>query len=442
MKAPMEAIAADYQQRYGVTVDLQLGPSQTLLANLQVTDLGDLYLPADESYLGLAEQKSLLSSRVALGSQRPLLVCAKSAAERVRSLADATKVALPNPDSAAIGKLVQQKLGAEKWASLSANAVTTATVTEAANAVKSGSAEVTLIWDSMLKQYPDVAIIPCPELDGVESQLALGLLKCSKDSAAAMKFARFTTASDAGLKTLAATGVKVIAGDPWSESPELTVYAGSMLRPAIDETLTLFEKTEGVRVTRVYNGCGILVGQMKAGRKPDAYFACDEEFMQQVQESFQTADSIAQNQLVILVAKGNPKGITDLRDLAKPGVRLGVGHEKQCAMGWITQKTFSESGITEQVMKNVTVQTPTGDMLVNQMLTGSLDAAVTYLSNAVGAGEKLDAVRIQGIKCAIATQPFAVWKETPYQQLTARLHSALRSADSKIRFENEGFTWK
>jgi molybdate transport system substrate-binding protein len=88
------------------------------------------------------------------------------------------------------------------------------------------------------------------------------------------------------------------------------------------------------------------------------------------------------------------------------------------------------------------VQTPTGDMLVNQMLTGSLDAAVTYLSNAVGAGDRLDAVRIQGIKCSIATQPFAVWKDTPYQQLAARLHAALRSAESRARFENEGFQWQ
>ena len=51
-------------------------------------------------------------------------------------------------------------------------------------------------------------------------------------------------------------------------------------------------------------------------------------------------------------------------------------------MGWLTQNTLKEGGVQEQVMENVTVQTPTGDMLVNQLLTGSLDAAVVYLSNA------------------------------------------------------------
>ncbi len=48
-------------------------------------------------------------------------------------------------------------------------------------------------------------------------------------------------------------------------------------------------------------------------------------------------------------------------------MRVGIGHEKQCAMGWLTQRTFRESGLQTEVMKNVVVQTPTGDMLVNQM---------------------------------------------------------------------------
>ena len=59
-----------------------------------------------------------------------------------------------------------------------------------------------------------------------------------------------------------------------------------MLRPAIEQTITAFEEREGVRVPRVYNGCGILVAQMKAGQVPDAYFACDVEFMKQVQALF------------------------------------------------------------------------------------------------------------------------------------------------------------
>ncbi|MBL9144780.1 MAG: molybdate ABC transporter substrate-binding protein [Verrucomicrobiaceae bacterium] len=446
LKAPVEAIVRDYEKEEGVTVRLQFGASQTLLAGVEVSKTGDLYLPADDSYLAPAKEKQLVTTTIPIATQTAVLVVKKGNAKAVKSLADLqraeVRLAIANPDAAAIGKLLRAELG-DTWKALAAKAVLTgATVTEAANAVKVDSADAAFIWDAMLPQYPDFEVVTAPECSKVKAQVAVGLLTCAPDSAAAMRFARYLAAKDKGLLVFQKQGFTVAEGEPWAREPELLLYSGSMLRPAIDKTLADFEKREGVRVTRVYNGCGILVGQMKAGSKPDAYFACDNEFMNQVQDSFESRDEIAQNELVILVPKGNPHQVADLRDLTKPGLKIGIGHEKQCAMGWLTQRTLTEGGIKDEFMKNVTVQTPTGDMLVNQMLAGSLDAAITYLSNAIGAGDKLDAVRIQGIKCAIATQPFAIAKQSPYKQTMARLHELLRSAESKERFTGEGFQWK
>jgi ABC-type molybdate transport system substrate-binding protein len=152
--------------------------------------------------------------------------------------------------------------------------------------------------------------------------------------------------------------------------------------------------------------------------------------------------AVSQNELAILVQKGNPHQIAGLQDLTKSGLRVGIGHEKQCAMGWITQKTFEESGLKTKIMENVTVQTPTGDMLVNQLRTGSLDAVVAYLSNAAGSGEFLDAVRIEGIPCSTATQPWAVARKTRYPRLAERLFRQISSADSQAIFAAEGFRWQ
>jgi ABC-type molybdate transport system substrate-binding protein len=144
---------------------------------------------------------------------------------------------------------------------------------------------------------------------------------------------------------------------------------------------------------------------------------------------------------VILVKKGNPHNIRSLKDLTKEGLRVGIGHEKQCAMGWLTQRTFAEGGVKTEIMKNVAVQTPTGDMLVNQMRSGSLDAAVAYLSNAAGSADFLDAIRIHGIPCSVATQPYAVAKDSQHKQLAARLLAAIRAEESRQRFTSEGFRW-
>ena len=237
------------------------------------------------------------------------------------------------------------------------------------------------------------------------------------------------------------SGYEIVDGDVWADRPELHLLAGAMLRPAVEETITAFEQREDCQVTRVYNGCGILVAQMKAGQTPDAYFACDVTFMRQVADLFLDQTEVSQNRLAIIVPRGNPHAIHTLEDLGQPGLRLGVGHEKQCAMGALTQTMLNQTGWRAKVMNNVKVQSPTGDMLVNQLRTGSLDAIIAYVSNAVGAKDELEMIAID-IPCAIAVQPVAVGRDSTHKYLTARLLDALESRQSKERFEAQGFTWK
>jgi ABC-type molybdate transport system substrate-binding protein len=213
-----------------------------------------------------------------------------------------------------------------------------------------------------------------------------------------------------------------------------------MLRPAIEETLAAFKKREGVDLTCVYNGCGILVSQMRTGQRPDAYFACDKSFMAQVSDLFLDSAEISQNQMIILVPKGNPRQIKSLQDLTQAGLKLGVGHEQQSALGLLTKNLLLSSGTYEAVMKNVTVQSATGDFLVNQLRTGSLDAVIVYISNALGAKDALQPVPIN-LPTAIAAQPIAVGREARYPQLASRLLEAIRSRASKERFEAAGFKW-
>jgi ABC-type molybdate transport system substrate-binding protein len=160
-----------------------------------------------------------------------------------------------------------------------------------------------------------------------------------------------------------------------------------------------------------------------------------------VHDLFVDSVDISTNQLVILVPRGNPHHITCLEDLGQPGLRVGVGHEKQCALGVLTQKTLQQGRFHDAVMKNVKVQSPTGDMLVNQLRIGALDAVVAYLSNATNSGDKLEAIKID-VPCAVAVQPIAVGKQTRYRYLALRLRDALLSSPSKERFEKSGFHWQ
>ncbi|MFO1066877.1 MAG: substrate-binding domain-containing protein [Pirellulales bacterium] len=447
-RAVIEAIRTAYEQETGRRVDVQYGASQTLLSSLEVSGVGDLYLPADDSFIEIARSKQLIAEVLPLASMHLVVATKKNNPKQIHSFQDLlrsdVRFVQADPDAAAVGKVTRRLLsGDQSWEKLKSNTATfRATVNEAANDVVVDAADAAIVYDAVLQTYPDLTSVELPELAGGVSRVKIGVTAASRRPTEALHFARYAAARDRGLKSYVDLGFQVEKGDRWSDAPELSIFAGSMLRPAIEETITAFEQREGVHVNRVYNGCGILVAQMKAGEHPDAYFACDSEFMKALPDLFPSPVDVSQNELVILVQKGNPHKIASLKDLAKPGLRVGVGHEKQCAMGWLTQNTLKEGGVQSEVMSNVTVQTPTGDMLVNQMQTGSLDAAVAYLSNAAGAGDSLDAIRITGLQCAVAVQPYAVAVDAAHPQLADRLLRRIRSAESKEAFLAEGFSWK
>ena len=137
----------------------------------------------------------------------------------------------------------------------------------------------------------------------------------------------------------------------WEESPQAVLFSGAMNRLALEETLRRFEEREGARLTRVYNGCGILVSQMKAGQLPDAYLACDLAFMGQVSDLFLEPLNVSRAGLVILTARGNPRDIRRLSDLARPGLRVGIANPEQSALGDLTVKVLDQLRLRELAVR-------------------------------------------------------------------------------------------
>lgn len=447
IKPPVEATAKDYEREYGIPIQLQYGGSGTLLNNLRVSRSGDLYIAADESYIRLAREQGLIAETMPLAHQHPVIAVRKGNPKGVRSLDDLTRegvaVALANPEAASIGKLVKTALEKiDRWKPLEAHAkVFKPTVNDVANDVKLGSADAGIIWDATLSQYPELVAVEVPELAPHVETVTAAVLQSSKQAPAALRFARYLAARDKGIGKFVAMGYAPADGDAWAEAPEIVLFSGAMLRPGIEKTLKEFEAREGCRITTVYNGCGVLVAQMRAGERPDAYFSCDTTFMDSVADMYLNPETVVDNNLMILVQKGNPKGIGGVQDLAKPGVRLGLPHHEKSAMGNIAWKMLKEMGVYEMIQPNLKVESPTGDFLVNQLRTGSLDAIIACRTNHKPMRDHLDAIPIDSPRASMA-QPFAVGKGTPHKQMMGRLLETLTTAQAKERFTEVGFGWR
>lgn len=447
LKAPVEAIAKAYEQRYGIQVQLQFGGSGALLSNLKVARTGDLFIAADDSFLQIARSNQLVAESIPLAHMVPVIAVRRDAASKPKSLEDLQSgrwtLGMASPEAAAVGRVCKQslqKLG--RWESLQSHIkVYKPTVNDIASDIKLGTVAAGFMWDATANQYPELEAIAVPEWAALESTVSVGVLSFCAQPTAALKFARFMGAPETGLPPFTHAGFKVVRGDAWMEVPELLLFSGGVNRVAIEPTLRAFEEREGVKVTRVYNGCGILTAQIRSGQRPDAYFACDVSFMRTVSDFFQTADEISETGIVILTQKGNPKGIQDLKGLAAAGLLVGVANEQQSALGSMTARMLRDQGVFEPVMANVRVQTPTADLLVNQIRTGSLDAVVVFMANASGVRDILDVVPLQG-PGSLAVQPFAIGRQSAQAQLAGRLQAALRAAPSRAQFEHSGFQWR
>jgi len=444
LKEPVEAVAREYERESGVRVQLQFGGSGSLLANLRVSRQGDLFIAADTSFIEAGRSNGLLAEVLPLARMTPVVVVPKGNPRGVDSVASLMKpglrVSLANPDAAAIGAVTRAALmRSGQWAALAASAtVFKPTVNDVANDVKLGSVDAGIVWDATAAQYPGLTAVKVPEFQGVTSEVAVAVLKSCGESVAALRFARYLAARDRGLPRFASAGFQPMDGDVWMREPEVVLYSGTVNRTAIEETLREFEVREGVRVTRVYNGCGILTAQIRSGQKPDAYFACDRSFMDTVASGFRPAVELAETSMVLVVRKGNPLGIRTLEDLTRPGLKVGLAQEQQSALGALSARLLRSRGWLDRVRPNVRVEAPTGDLLVNQMRGGGLDVAMVYAVNAVAVGDAVETVAVDD-PLAVAVQPYAVGGGTSHGQLMQRLLDRLRSGESRQRFEKAGF---
>jgi molybdenum ABC transporter molybdate-binding protein len=449
LKKPVEAVAQQYQRESGTEVRLQYGGTGTLLGQLRVAKQGDIFIAADDGSVADARKAELIREVLPLAKQKPVIAVRAGNPKSIHGIADLlredVKVALANPDAASISRVARSVLG-DTWTKLAAHAaVMKPTVTEAAADLSLGTVDAAIIWDSVVGQFK-VEAIEVPELSARSENASATVLNFSTQSPAALRFARYLAAPEKGGAIFKANGFTPAGGDRWVDKPELILYSGGVNRPAIEGLLKKFAEREGVTVTTVFNGCGILCATMKTmggatnPKFPDAYYACDLCFVPPVADVFPEAVILTQTDIGMVVRKGNPRGVKTLADLAQPNLKVGICNAEQSTLGYMTRGMLKSSGLNDSVRKNVVVETPTADLLVTQLRAGALDAAIVYrVTVQAAASEYLDFLPIQH-EGAKAVQPFSVRTTSPNAQLGRRLLAFLR--ENRAQFEQTGFEWR
>lgn len=448
LRAPVEALVEAYRDELGDSVRIQYGGSGTLLAQLEVGSDCDLYLAADASFVRRARQLGLVAEELELARLRPVIGVRAGNPRGVATIAELASgdlaVGLADPEAAAVGAVAREalaELGA--WEAARENArVVKPTVGDLVNDLRVETLDAAVVWDASLHAVPGLEAVRVPALDARVQRVTVGVGAASPRPAAALRLARFLASADRGAPVWRERGFEALPGDPFAARPRVALMGGAMLNAAVDETIEAFAEREGVDVDRIYNGCGLLVAQMRTGAWPDAYFSCDVRFLDAVADAFEPGRVLTANPIVILTGPGNPLGIASLADLARDGLRVGLAHPEKSALGALTYALLDETGerAAFDASGNLALDSPTGDFLVNQLRAGGLDAVVVYRSNAARAGE-LALVEIAH-PAALAHQPFAIRRDSPHRALLGRLLTTIEAPESRERFEELGFRWE
>ena len=216
-KSVMEAIRADYERQYKTPLQIQYGPSQTLLAAIEISGTGDLYLPADDSYLTMARERNLLADEFPLANMQAVVAVAKGNPKRIERLSDLlrddVRVAQASFEGAAIGKLTREVLSARgEWDALHAHTTVYKTsVNEVASDVKVGSVDAGIVFDVVLHDFDTLDAVPIPELAEAQAHVGVAVIKKSRQPKQALHFARYLAASNAGLARYKEFGFEPVA---------------------------------------------------------------------------------------------------------------------------------------------------------------------------------------------------------------------------------------
>lgn len=174
-------------------------------------------------------------------------------------------------------------------------------------------------------------------------------------------------------------------------SATVSAFVASSLTDAF-EALAATSLAQGGPDIRVHpGGSAQLVTQLRSGLPADLLATADRASMDRAVEAGVVAASpveLATNRLVIAVERGNPKAITGLADLARPGLLVALAAPEVPA-GAYARQALARAGVN--------VRPTTEEQSVRAALTkvviGEVDAAIVYATD-VGLRSTVDAVAI------------------------------------------------
>ncbi|TAJ43566.1 molybdate ABC transporter substrate-binding protein [Methanofollis fontis] len=224
-----------------------------------------------------------------------------------------------------------------------------------------------------------------------------------------------------------------------SEDKELMVYCGAGIRGPMEEIAALYENETGTLIEFTFGGSAQLLSQIELVEQGDLYMPGATAYIEKADEKgyVSTTEKVVYHIPVIAVAKGNPKNVTCIEDLARDDLTVVIGDPTGPAIGKTTKKILNGSGLWEQVDQNAAAKRATVNELVVDVCMGTADATVIWYDLYVP--DKMDLVEIPQDQNDIKVIPIGTlsFSENPVE--AQKFADFVASDEGKAIFAEHGY---
>ncbi|MDO9513722.1 MAG: molybdate ABC transporter substrate-binding protein [Elusimicrobiota bacterium] len=228
------------------------------------------------------------------------------------------------------------------------------------------------------------------------------------------------------------------------ELPKLDFFCGAAVKVPMEEIIANFEKETGVEVNVIYSGSGNLLSQMEITKRGDVYLCGSPDYVIIGEEKglLVKGSSRKVSYLVpaILTPKGNPKNIKCLEDLAKKGVRFGIGNPETVCLGLYCVELLDYNNLLEKVMANTVVFAKGCASTANLAVLGKVDAILGWRVFKNWNPAEVELIEIPGEKIPrLSYIAIAAASSTRDSKLADKFINYVLSAKGKTIFKKWGY---
>lgn len=226
-----------------------------------------------------------------------------------------------------------------------------------------------------------------------------------------------------------------------ASAAELHVYAGAGLREAVDKLVETYGQQTGNKVMVEYGGSGQLLARITETGKGDLFIPGSMIYVDQLDKDGQILSKapLAVHGAVVAVNKAAAEKVKEFADLAKPGLRIGLGDPQAMALGRTAEMILERSGQKEAILANVVTRAATVKQLGLYVVNGEVDVAIVGGPEVAKNAASVVAVAIPKGLYEPEIAGYGVLKTSVDPKAAEGFAALLRSNEGKQAFAQAGF---